>query len=72
MECVIEIIFVVVSTLGIAFTLKYFHKMPSREFLYHYGASWCAANRDACATRKERMKEYLESYWQEEDNATNA
>ena len=72
MEWIVEIILTVVATLGIAFALKYFHKIPSREFLYHYGASWCAANRDACVLRKQRKQEYLKMNAPEVSDAANA
>lgn len=39
--------------------MKYFHKIPSRAIIYHYGAAWCLSNRDACVLRKEKKQEYL-------------
>ena len=52
--------------------LKYYHKIPSREMMWHRGAAWCAANRDACVLRKQRKQEYLKMNAPEVDDAANA
>ena len=52
--------------------LKYYHKIPSRETMWHRGAAWCAANRDACVLRKQRKQEYLKMNAPEVSNAANA
>lgn len=51
---------------------KYYHKIPSREVMWHRGAAWCAANRDACVLRKQRKQEYLKMNAPEVSNAANA
>ena len=52
--------------------LKYDHKIPSREMMWHRGAAWCAANRDACVLRKQRKQEYLKMNAPEVDDAASA
>lgn len=52
--------------------LKYYHKIPSREMMWHRGAAWCAANRDACVLRKQRKQEYLKMNAPEVDDAASA
>lgn len=52
--------------------LKYYHKIPSREVMWHRGAAWCAANRDACVLRKQRKQEYLRVNAPEVNDAANA
>ena len=52
--------------------LKYYHKIPSREVMWHRGAAWCAANRDACVLRKQRKQEYLKMNAPEVNDAANA
>lgn len=52
--------------------LKYYHKIPSREMMWHRGAAWCAANRDACVLRKQRKQEYLKMNAPEVNDAANA
>lgn len=52
--------------------LKYYHKIPSREVMWHRGAAWCAANRDACVLRKQRKQEYLKMNAPEVDDAASA
>lgn len=49
--------------------LKYYHKIPSREVMWHRGAAWCAANRDAAFVRKARRREYLAAAVEEVRNA---
>lgn len=72
LEVILEIVFAVVATLGVAFALKYYHKIPSREMMWHRGAAWCAANRDACVLRKQRKQEYLKTNAPEVDDAASA
>lgn len=72
MEIITNIVVIGLPLLMGAGVMKYYHKIPSREGLYHYGSAWCAANRDACVFRKERMKEYLKTNAPEVGNATNA
>lgn len=52
--------------------LKYYHKIPSREMMWHRGAAWCAANRDACVLRKQRKQEYLKMNAPEVSDAAKA
>lgn len=67
-----EIIALCAPVITGALVLKYFHKIPSRELMWHYGAAWCASNRDACVLRKQRRREYLKMNAPEVSNAANA
>lgn len=72
MEIITNIVVIGFPLLVGAFVMKYFHKIPSREMMWHYGAAWCASNRDACVLRKQRRQEYLKMNAPEVSNAANA
>lgn len=67
-----EIIELCAPIVGVVLVLKYYHKIPSREMMWHRGAAWCAANRDACVLRKQRKQEYLKMNAPEVDDAASA
>jgi len=72
MEIFTNIVVIGIPLLMGAIVMKYYHKVPSREAMWHHGAAWCAANRDACVLRKQRRQEYLKMNAPEVSNATNA